>query len=62
MGPLRNPRHEKFAQLVWLADAIGAVLPTKLPDIGRDWTTKPNHALPTLAPAACSKMLKSKRV
>ena len=21
MGPLRNPRHEKFAQLVWLADA-----------------------------------------
>ena len=20
MGPLRNPRHEKFAQLVWLAD------------------------------------------
>src|SRR5215469_2235230 len=21
MGPLLNPRHEKFAQLVWLADA-----------------------------------------
>src|SRR5215472_12548287 len=21
MGPLRNPRHEKFAQLIWLADA-----------------------------------------
>src|SRR5215470_16906035 len=20
MGPLRNPRHEKFAQLIWLAD------------------------------------------
>jgi hypothetical protein len=64
MGPLRNPRHEKFAQLIWLADAKNyrrglayqaAGYRAKLDD-------KAKSCAADVAPAACSKMLKSKRV